>query len=422
MKTKISNISERIISIGLVILLLMMPFHAFLSVTIGYFGADRLFVQSWKEVLILLMGLAWLSYCLSKGRIAFRTDATNMFFISIIALSILITAIVHPNASAVLYGIKTNLVAIGLFFIAQTPMPSKSFLKKYLYLIVIIPGLIVAVLAILQGLVIPPTLLERIGYNASSINPRQIVDGSLSFYRAFSTLGGPNQLGAYLIVPLVFCIIYAVKMKSWLLAISNLPILAGIYFSYSRSAWIGALLAILIALLIILNKKQRIVFATIALAVLVLTGVFVWSQLGKGSSLENVLLHGRYFENRIEGSDQNRLQALTNATEAVQNRPFGHGLGSAGPASFQSEAPFISENWYLQIAYEIGIIGLILYIFAFTGLLGDFYRNLRNPLAACLFTITISVLVINLFLHAWADSTLVIIMFGLYGIYKSRTA
>jgi O-antigen ligase len=138
------------------------------------------------------------------------------------------------------------------------------------------------------------------------------------------------------------------------------------------------------------------------------------------STLGYVFLHGRVFENRIEGSDAGRIEAFTQTTQEIIEKPFGHGLGSAGPASFQAERSVIPENWYLQIAYEIGVIGLMLYICAFAFLLGDFWRHRADPLAAALFAATVGVLVTNLFLHALADSSLSLILFGLYGIYKRR--
>ena len=153
-----------------------------------------------------------------------------------------------------------------------------------------------------------------------------------------------------------------------------------------------------------------------------IVGVLVLSQIGTNERLQNVLLHGRVFEGRIEGSDQQRINSIANTASEIVARPFGHGLGSAGPASFRADKPVIPENWFLQIAYEIGIIGLLLYIFAFAALLGDFIRNRSNPLAASLFSATVGILVINIFLQAWADSTLVLCMFALYGIYKSKSS
>ena len=92
-----------------------------------------------------------------------------------------------------------------------------------------------------------------------------------------------------------------------------------------------------------------------------------------------------------------------------------------GTSFLISQEPRI-ENWYLQIAYEVGVLGLVLYLAAFTGLLGEFVRDRKNPFAIGLLSATVGILIVNLFLHAWADSTLVLIMFSLYGLYRGKTA
>lgn len=61
-----AEISQQLIGIGTLTILLLMPFHAFMSIYIGYLGANRTIVQSWKEVLILTMGFLWLIYQASK--------------------------------------------------------------------------------------------------------------------------------------------------------------------------------------------------------------------------------------------------------------------------------------------------------------------------------------------------------------------
>jgi hypothetical protein len=421
MRAKLSSLFTNIIAIGLIAIIALMPFHAFFAIVLGSVGIERAIVQSWKEILALVLAFSWLGYTLAKGRIPLKTDFTNISFLLIVVLSLTVTAVSNSGPAAVLYGVKTNLVAIALFFIAQIPFSNKSFLKKNIHWLIIVPGIIVSVLAILQAFFIPPGFLEKIGYNASSIDPRQIVDGSLKMFRAFSTLGGPNQLGAYLILPLVFAIIYSIKRKNYWIGIATIPILAGIALSYSRSAWIGALVAIFTAMMLILNKRQKIIFLCISLVFVVAGSVFVYSQIGKNSRIENVLLHGRFFENRIEGSDQGRIASLLSSADSVRREPLGHGLGSAGPASFQAPNPVITENWYLQIAYEIGIMGLLLYVCAFTGLLSEFFRGRSNPLGASLFAITLALIATNMFLHSWADSTLALMTFSLYGLYKSRS-
>ncbi len=415
-----SRLTQQIIIYGLSALILFMPFHAFFSIYLGTLGIDRTIIQSWKEVLILLMSFAWIIFQLAKKKLAFKVDAINILFLSIVFLSLLVTLFVRPNSEAVLFGIKTNLVAIAVFFIAQTPTSTKSFLKRNLLWIVLIPGLIVSLLAVFQAFLISPALLEKIGYNANTIDPRQIIDGSINFFRSFSTLGGPNQLGAYLLIPLAFALTYGIKKRNWLVLISSILILAGIILSFSRSAWIGAGITFAMSVFLSINKKQKIIFVVSGLIVVSAAGAIVMSQINTNQRLQNVLLHGRVFENRIEGSDKGRIDSIASTVNELAIRPLGHGLGSAGPASFRADRPVIPENWYLQIAYEIGILGLLLYVFAFAALLGDFIRNRNNILAVSLFSATVGVLVVNIFLQAWGDSTLVLIAFALYGIYKSR--
>lgn len=416
----VSKYSQEIVNFGIVIILVLMPFHAFFSVYLGYLGLNRTLVQSWKEIVILILGFSWLVYQASKRRLAFKFDTINILFITIIFLSFLVTLINHPSSAAVLFGIKTNLVAIGLYFIAQMPKANKNILKSKTALLIVLPAVIVSFLAVLQTFIINPNILYKLGYGSSTIDPKQIVDGSLGIYRAFSTLGGPNQLGAYLLVPLAFAIVYGIRQKKWFVFGAAFPILVGIALSFSRSAWIGAIFTLLIAIFIAVNKKQKVYLVVIASVVLLVVGISLGVLATKNQRVQNVLLHGRYFENRIEGSDQNRLQAIADTTNEIVSSPFGHGLGSAGPASFKSAKPVIPENWYLQIAYEIGVIGLLLYIMVFAGLMGEFIRDLKNPMAASLLAATIGILIVNLFLQAWADSTLVLITFALYGIYRSK--
>jgi len=420
LKKILEQFTQKFIIYGLAIILVFMPFHAFLAISLGSLGIDRTLVQSWKEILILIMSFMWVIYQISKKKLAFKTDAINLLFLSIIFLSILVSAFIRPGSEALLFGIKTNLVALALFFIAQIPISNRSFLKRNLLWLIIIPGVVVSLLAFFQAFLITPETLEKIGYTAATINPRQIIDGSINFLRSFSTLGGPNQLGAYLLIPLAFSLVYGIRQKKWFVLLPSLLILSAIVLSFSRSAWIGAIITFSLSVFLSISKKQKIYFLIISLLVAFIVGGTIASQIGTNERLQNVLLHGRVFEGRIEGSDQGRLESIAKTTNEVIARPFGHGLGSAGPASFRSDNPIIPENWYLQIAYEVGMAGLLLYIFAFAALLGDFIRNRSNNLAIALFSITVGVLVINIFLQAWADSTLVLMMFALYGIYRSK--
>lgn len=418
---KVSSLYSRILELGIGLILLLMPFHAFLVVTASHFLGLGVLFQSWKELLIVALVGVWVLYCVSQRKLLFKLDLANWLVLGIMGLSLLVTLFIRPTPVAILFGIKTNLVALGLFLIAQIPLSKSRPLKKYLLWVVLVPAGVVSVLALLQSFAIPPSFIEQLGYSATTIDPTQHVDAALSFYRAFSTLGGPNQLGAYLIVPMVFATIYALKTKKyWLFGGTGL-ILVALVVTYSRSAWLGAVAALLVALLLMLKGKARLLLVGGMIVAAIFGGAYVYNALNTPSNpVQYLLLHGRVFENRIEGSDQGRLEAFTSTTDAIAAEPWGHGIGSAGPASFNADQSVIPENWYLQIAYEIGVFGLILYIGFFAVILGDFWRHRADPLAASLFAATVGVLVANLFLHAWADSTLSLILFALYGLYKGQ--
>lgn len=424
MKTsKISTLYSRVIELGIGLILLCMPFHAFAVVVAShYFGFGVLF-QSWKELLVVVLVGVWALYCVAQRKLLFKLDVVNWLVLGIIGLSILVSIYIHPTPTALLFGIKTNLVALGLFLIAQIPIAKTRPIKRYLLWFILLPAGIVSIVALLQSFVIPTSTLVQLGYSSTTIDPTQMVDSALKFYRAFSTLGGPNQLGAYLILPLSFATVYALRSRRYWLLLGSGIILAATVVTYSRSAWLGVVAALIAALLLSLRGKIRIVFITVVVVLSLVAGVYAITALqGPNNPVQYVLLHGRVFENRIEGSDQGRLEAFTSTTNTIVAEPWGHGLGSAGPASFKATHSVIPENWYLQIAYEVGVFGLILYICFFAAMLGDFWRHRKEPMAASLFAATVGVLVTNLFLHAWADSTLCLVVFALYGLYKGRQA
>jgi O-antigen ligase len=115
-----------------------------------------------------------------------------------------------------------------------------------------------------------------------------------------------------------------------------------------------------------------------------------------------------------------RVNSIQQGIDTVVNNPFGKGIGSAGPASFYTQKPLIVENWYLQIAIEIGIIGLLIYAVFIVLNLKKLYITSKQKdnsvLSTTLFAAICGILVTSLFLHTLADSTLSILLFGLLGI------
>ncbi len=420
------NNQLKIIAVLISALFVLVPFHAAFVTIVGSQIDFKPVLQTWKELLIgVIVVLGFVAYLRDKTIFAF--DRINILAISIIVLSLIVSAFARPEAPVLLAGIKTNLVVLFLFLAVQAV--AKKFTKDKLEKIILIPAVIVGLIAILQPLIFTPSILTRIGYGTSSIEAGQYIEGSQSMLRVFSTLGGPNQLGAYLLIPLILCLTLALRQKNWLWLIGFVGFCWPLYMTFSRSAWLGAIAGCLVVVLICFNKKIQL--AVLASVIVVgLSGVIFVSQVNictQFSTINTLLLHGDCSSGTLTGSDFQRLTSQKTGLDSVLAKPAGQGLGSAGPASFFGGTPLITENWYLQIAIEIGLVGLGLYIAFIAMIASKMYISSQSNssdsiMSAFLFAVICGLAISSLFLHTLADSTLSILLFGLLGIQKARVS
>ena len=402
-------------------LLVIMPFHAAIVTVLGNYLPYKLVLQGWKEILILIIAIVC-AYAVYKDRKLLSLNLINKLAISIVLFSLVISILTFSELNALLAGIKTNLVVFVLFLEAQVLASKYNFEK--VFKIVLIPAVIVATLAILQPIIFTPELLQIIGYNSSSIVGGQYIEASKESMRVFSTLGGPNQLGAYLIIPFTLSLVFAFKSVKKNIGWYLLPIifLIPIYMTYSRSAWIGTIVAALSVLILQFRLKTQLIVATCLILLLIVLGYSLYSGgvCRYFSKPVAILIHGDCKTGSLGGSDMIRVNSIQQGIDTITSNPFGKGIGSAGPASFYTQKPLIVENWYLQIAIEIGIIGLFLYVIFIVLNLRQLYIKSKQKndsiLPTTLFAVICGILATSLFLHTLADSTLSIILFSLLGI------
>lgn len=406
------------------LIILVMPLHAFLTVwgasLFGHYTALRL----WKEVLLLICVVGTLYLVITDGKIRSHTLTRRLAWLVIfyIVLNIgwgLVALHQHTlTAKALGYGLIVNLRFLVFFLITWAVALRTARLRNSWQWLVLVPAAVVVVFGLLQVLVLPHNFLAHFGYGPDTIFPYETINHNLHYIRAMSTLRGANPLGAYLLIPIsVLTALVISGKRSW----PYIGLLAGclltLFLSFSRSAWIGAVLSLIVIAIHYLDRKylKQALVVSGALALLLIIGFAMeWHHSAR---FQNYFLHTQSHSAIKTTSDQGHAAALRLGAHDIVHQPFGKGPGSAGPASmYNKQPPRIAENYYIQVGQEIGWLGLLLFLLINVGVGYILWLHRKNRLALVLFASLIGISFINLLSHAWTDDTLAYVWWGLAGI------
>lgn len=432
----------RFVVAGVALILALIPFHAFLTVwgstLLGHYTLLRL----WKELLLVPLGLAslWLVFreLLLRQQILrswlFRLIVIYYFLMVLLGLIALKQHTV--NATALYQGLIEDLRLVTIFFVAWVAASYSPWLKDHWRLLLLVPAIIVVVGGLLQAFVLPADSLSHFGYSAVTIKPFETVDQNSQFVRVQSTLRGSDPLGAYLIVVLAAITVSVASLMSrrttvkyeayrnalpWMLG--GVAVLVVLYLTYSRSAYIGALIAMAGAVWLSMPSsavRRWLLVAGVIICVIFGGAVFA---LRHNPTFEDTFFHTSQLTKSKQSSNQNHVTALKNGVNDLLHQPFGLGPGSAGPASVHNNHPArISENYFVQVGQEAGWLGLGLFI-AITVLVGKALWDKReDQLVMIMLASLVGLVVVNLLLPAWTDDTLAYVWWGLAGVAASSAA
>ncbi len=412
--------------------LLLLPLHAFISTWGGTAIGPLEVWKGWKEIALLLVVPTVGGYCFLRPDIAKRIWARwiNKYIVLYLLLNVAFAITSEASASAVYAGLLMNLRFFAMFVLAQVVLasghPWVELAKKYLtpWLLWTMIGL--AVLAILQVTLLPHDFLAQFGYNKDvTIAPYILVDQNPDAVRAFATLRGPNELGSYLLLPLALAVwLLAQNRRNWLAWAAFAGGLVALGLSGSRSAWLGAatMFVILAALMV---PRHRVMFWVKRLApplVLVVAGVLALAATVPTVRL--LVFHSSPDDSSlVEGSTADHWQATSDGIKDVIANPFGHGVGAAGPASYYNTGhpARIAENYFVQVAQEIGVLGLILFIIICALLVQQLWKRRQQQWPALLLAGFAGLTVINLFLHGWVDDPTSMTWWAVAGLWAFKT-
>lgn len=409
----------------LMLILAIVPFHAFLTVWGASFGLNYAALRLWSLVpLFLLAGAAvywyWRDQALRRWLVQsylMRLIAVYAFLMFMLGVRGLVLGTV--SLSAFCLGLYLNLRFLVLF-VAAVLLPRYVHRQAEAWLQpVFIGALVVAAFAVLQYLVLPVDFLRHFGYGPATIEPFETINNNSDYIRVASTLRGANPLGAYMLVIISLVIALWRRLRPRLAWAVILAFCFGaLTFSFSRSAWIGLAVSILFILGIQFNIGRYWKKAVLWLfgSIVILASLFL--AFGNSHFVQNMLYHTDSASAvRVSSNDQ-RATGLRQGLSDVVHEPLGRGVGSAGPASLHNTAAAgrLAENYFLQIGQEIGWFGLFSLLALFAAVGFQLWQQRRDPFALGLLGAFIGLLIVNMLSHAWTDDTLAYIWWGLAGI------
>jgi len=415
----------RVLLIGLVVIFVTMPLHAFVSTWGGTAVGPLWLWKSWKELLLVALTVPTLAW-LVTNRAVLRELASNPLVIGVVLYILLSTVIAavfwNENGSqAVMAGLAMNLrylaVAALAYLLFRYGALSETWLARGMWFVVC-AGVFVAVLGIMQILVIPSDYLAMFGYEKGvTIAPFTLIDNNPDLLRAFATLRGPNDFGAFLILPIILVITQVRRLPVWV-SVSLLGLLSwGLILSSSRSAWVGMVVALAAYAFLTFGRKLTLTHIIGLLATLVIVFAGLFYAAVNVAVLRQAVFHSSPGDPSLtEGSTDKHLDATLNGITRVVSHPLGCGVGCAGPASYYGKEGKISENYFVQIAEEVGAIGLMFFLFVVGYVAYRLATNRKQRVLSCaLLASLVGYVAIGMLLHVWSDDPLSITWWMLAG-------
>ncbi len=406
-------------------LFVYMPFHIFLSQWLSTFTG---YLDVWK---IGKDVFAWAILIFGSGLVLYAKKANRLFYMlwalllsyTFLHLSLLLTTD-QPNTTGLLATIYNTriiwyvIIGYNLVLLAKNKVAQKKIQTDFIkYLLVV--STIVCVVALLQW-ILPKDIMTHFGYSVErGVKPAFFIDDKPDLPRVMSTIRDPNSLGAFLILPIL--LLTNLLIKNW--KTNKKTMLSGVlllhflilFLTFSRGAWLATAIALAVysglshkkEILKYLNKYKYII---IGLVLILSFGAYA---LRDQYVVQNILVHSD--ENtKLEDSNSLHASYLQKGIDGIADQPSGHGPGTAGLVAIHNRG-ILTENYFVQIGYEVGVIGLLLFL-AFLALVFQELRKSSSPEREIFFSALAGLIVINMFLHIWSNEAVVASVFILIGI------
>ena len=345
-------------------MLLILPIHTQIIYVLLplYTGLPAEIASIWKEVVLLLVAMIVIAdHLVSHKRIAIvPLDVIILMFLGLMIIYVVAS---RRNMTTSLYGFRIFAEPIAAYYIAKTASIKFTTIKvwlKYLFYI----GVIIGVWAIFQAAILGDRFLMDLGYrNTFGRLSTSFYISTYIFQRAVGTLSSPNTLGIFLqAVIMIGVYLYHDLSKANRLRyfLSMILLLSALLYTFSRSAWIALCISALGYVFMKMDLKNTIgLLAKTGIVIIVI--FFVLFVIAEDVT-KTIIFHIINALSLKDPAAVGHIASLADSFKFSLENPFGIGLGMSGPrASIRTGNILNSENSFFIIAFDMGIIGAVIY-------------------------------------------------------------
>lgn len=342
------------------LLCFFMPLHTMLFDVIIPGSIDNF----WRDALLVCALLTTLLKRSRSGQLHLKLGkyGINIFLMAIVSL---FYVLLSDQLWLAVRTVRTYLMPLIIYFIIVNMNTSEEYINC-LEKIIVYEAFVLSIWGIFQALVLGDSFLVKLGYPSLGEHLSSAsfyINGYFGAQRNTATFVSPNTFGVYLAVAII---LFQNKYKEykhgmWIL----FCLAAGLVTTFSRSAMLGVIIAILV-----LKLKKRTIQIRMGKMVPFLL------LMGAGIVVDAVLLEGRTLEmlwNNVAGaitltdaSAQKHLMDLVEPIAIIMDHPLGLGLGNNGPLaiSLLENANAVESSIYL-LMYNFGILGGIIFLWPY---------------------------------------------------------
>ena len=418
--------------LGLVVLL---PFQGLLLAKLWSWGIPASVVGhlgAWKEALALGVIVAGVRQLLA-GR---RLDALDRLALAFVAFTILYAALQPtivpgaPSASNIrLLGFRETGGFVLLLFGARHAPLGPRFGDRVSRAVLVV-GTIVAAVGVYEAIFsgawnhFVVQTIKYPGYQSAVLHSSPLRPGDI---RTYGIVGGvrierigsvfltPLAFAWYLILPFALGVERAVRRTaSPVVLLATVTIGAALLLTQTRSAILGALIVLLLALAPAAGRgrhwRVQVAIVLAVLAVLAIPAAF-------GTGLSNrVAASG----NKSDQSTAGHVSGLSSGIDTMAAHPLGLGLGTAAGTGqrFDVQGYVIPENNYLEVGDELGIVPMLLFVALTVTVLLRLRRVARkraDPWITAVWAAGVGLAVAAWFLQTWSEFAVAWTYWGLAG-------